>query len=60
MRSYRKIDDHTFELTVKKVGKVVAGGFIVISADGTTRTAVAMTTDASGKNVPLIAVYNKQ
>jgi hypothetical protein len=60
MRSYRKIDDHTFELTVKKAGKVVAGGFVVISADGTTRTAVAMTTDASGKNVPFIAVYNKQ
>jgi hypothetical protein len=60
MRSYRKIDDHTLELTAKKAGIVVAGGFIVISADGTSRTAIAMTSDPSGKKVPFIAVYNKQ
>jgi hypothetical protein len=60
MRSYRKIDDHTLELTVKKAGNVVTGGFIVISADGTSRTAILMTSDPSGKKVPFIAVYNKQ
>jgi hypothetical protein len=60
MRSYRKIDDHTLELTAKKGGNVVAGGFIVISADGTSRTAIAMTSDPSGNKVPFIAVYNKQ
>jgi hypothetical protein len=60
MRSYRKIDDHTLELTAKKAGNVVAGGFIVISADGTSRTAIAMTSDPSGNKVPFIAVYNKQ
>jgi hypothetical protein len=60
MRSYRRIDDHTLELTVKKAGKVVAGGFIVFSADGTTRTAIALTRDSSGKMVPFLAVYDKQ
>ena len=60
MRSYRKIDDHTLELTAKKSGNVVAGGSIVISADGTSRTAIAMTSDPNGKKVPFIAVYNKQ
>jgi hypothetical protein len=59
-RSYRKIDDHTLELTAKKAGKVVAGGFIVISADGTSRTAIAMTSDPSGNKVPSIAVYDRQ
>jgi hypothetical protein len=60
MRSYRKIDDRTLEVTVKKAGNVVTGGFIVISAEGTSRTAIEMTTDPSGKKVPFIAVYDKQ
>jgi hypothetical protein len=60
MRSYRKIDDHALELTAKKAGNVVTGGFIVISADGTSRTVILMTSDPSGKKVPFIAVYNKQ
>jgi hypothetical protein len=60
MRSYRRIDDHTLELTAKKAGNVVTSGFIVISADGTSRTAIAMTSDPSGKTIPFLAVYNKQ
>jgi len=42
-------------MTVKKAGNVVAGGFIVISADGTSRTFILMTSDPSGKKVPFIA-----
>lgn len=60
MRSYRKIDDHTLELTVKKTGNVVTGGFIVISADRKSRTAIVMTSDATGRKAPIIAVYDKQ
>jgi hypothetical protein len=59
MRSYRQIDDHTLELTAKKQGKETTGGFIVISTDGRTRTAIVMTSDSSGNKVPFIAVYNK-
>jgi hypothetical protein len=39
---------------------VVTGGFIVISADGTSHTVVLMTCDPSGKKVPCVAVSNKQ
>lgn len=60
MRSYRKIDDRTLELIAKKAGKEITRGFIVISADGTSRTAIVMTSDASGNKVPFIAVYSKQ
>jgi hypothetical protein len=31
MRPYRRIDDHTLELTAQKAGNVVTSGFIVIS-----------------------------
>jgi hypothetical protein len=60
MRSYRQIDDRTLEVTVKKAGNVVAGGFIVISADGRSRSVIAMTSDPNGKKVPFVAVYDKQ
>lgn len=60
VRSYRKIDDHTLQLTVRKAGKEITGGFIVISADGTSRTAIVMTSDSNGNKVPFLAVYDKQ
>jgi len=60
MRSYETLDEQTLELTVKKAGSVVTHGFIVISADGTTRTTLAMVGAPGGKNVPFIAVYDKQ
>src|SRR5712692_10278035 len=34
MRSYKKVDDRTMELTVKKDGKVVGTGRIAVAADG--------------------------
>src|SRR5262249_26260214 len=60
MRSYRKVDDHTLELTVKKAGVVITSARIVVSADGKSRTVSATTTDPSGKKVPVTAVYDKQ
>jgi hypothetical protein len=60
MRSYKKIDDRTTELTNKKAGKVVATGKIVISADGKSRTVTVSGTDPMGKKVTSIAVYDKQ
>jgi hypothetical protein len=59
-RSYKKIDDHTTELTNKKDGKVVATGKIVISADGKSRTVTVSGTDPKGKKVTSTAVYDKQ
>jgi hypothetical protein len=59
-RSYKKLNDHTTELTNKKAGKVVATGKIVISADGKSRTVTVSGTEPSGKKVESTAVYDKQ
>jgi hypothetical protein len=60
MRSLKKIDDHTLELTIKKGGKVSGTGRIVISADGKTRTVTVKATDATGKKYTTTSVYDKQ
>jgi hypothetical protein len=59
-RSYKKVDDNTLELTVKKGGKVTATGKIVVAADGKSRTVSTTGTDASGKEMKNTAVYDKQ
>ena len=59
-RSYKKIDDHTTELTNKKGGKVTATGKIVIAADGKSRTVTVSATDPKGNKVEYRAVYDKQ
>ncbi len=59
-RSYKKIDDHTLELAVKKGGKVTISGRVVLSADGKTRTVTVSGTDAKGNKYSSTAVYDKQ
>jgi hypothetical protein len=59
-RSYKRINDRTLELTVKKDGKVTATGRVAVSADGKTRTVTISGTDAKGKKVKNTAVYDKQ
>jgi hypothetical protein len=59
-RSYKQIDDHTLEFTIKKGGKVTITGRVVVSADGKTRTATANGTDPQGKNFKSTSVYDKQ
>jgi hypothetical protein len=60
MRSYKKVDDQTLELTVKKEGKVTATGRVVVSADGKSRVVSTTGTNAEGKKVKNNAVYEKQ
>jgi hypothetical protein len=59
MRSYKKIDDHTLEIWVKKGGAVMGSGKIVVAADGKSRTVTANLTNAKGKKVKTTAVYDK-
>jgi hypothetical protein len=59
-RSYKKVNDHTIELTNKKDGKVIASGRIVVAADGKSRTVTMTASDASGKKAKYTAVYDKQ
>lgn len=59
-RSYKKVDDRTLELTVKKDGKVTASGRIVVAADGKTRTITTSGTDPKGKKFKSTGAYDKQ
>jgi len=59
MRSYNKVDDHTLNFWVKKGGKVMASGKVVVAADGKTRTVTTMSKDKKGKTVRTTAVYDK-
>ena len=59
-RSYRMINKNTMALTVKKDGKATVTGRIVVSSDGKSRTVTTTATDAQGKKVTNVAVYDKQ
>jgi hypothetical protein len=60
MRAYKRVNDHTLALTVKKSGKVTTTGQIVVSADGKSRTVTVNGTDAKGKKISSSSVYDKQ
>lgn len=59
MRSYKKINAHTLQLTVKKDGKVTNSGRIVVTPDGKSRTVTTTRTDSKGKKSTSTAVYDK-
>jgi hypothetical protein len=59
-RSVTKINDQTFGFNVKKGGKSTAQGRIVVSPDGKSRTVTTTGTDANGKKISGISVYEKQ
>ncbi len=59
-RAYKRVDDHTLEMTVKKGGKVTVTGRIAVSADGRSRTVTTNGTDSKGTKFSSIAVYDKQ
>jgi len=58
-RSYRKVDDYTYELVNKKDGKVVRRGTSVYSRDGKTRTNTMSGTNALGQRIHNIQVYDR-
>lgn len=60
MRSYKSVDAHTMELTVKKDGKTTATGHVVVTADGKSRTVTTSGTDAKGNKFSNTSVYDKQ
>ena len=59
MRAYRRIDDHTLALTVKKDGKVTLSGRSYVSAEGDMRTVTLTGTDLAGKKIVTKSVYEK-
>jgi hypothetical protein len=60
MRAYTKVDAHTLTYTVKKDGKNVGTGKVVLSADGKSRTVTETDKDKDGKELTTTAVYDKQ
>jgi len=58
-RAYRKQGARTLLMTVKKAGKVTINGRIVVTANGKSRTVTTTGTDAKGKRIKTIAVYDK-
>lgn len=57
--AYKVVNDHTYEITTMKDGKVFSNGTSTISADGKTRTVATEGTGADGKKFKSKAVYDK-
>lgn len=60
MQAFKKIDDHSYEVTAKKAGKTTTTSRVVISADGKTRTNTQTGTGVDGKPVKNTLVYERQ
>ena len=59
-RSYTQVDTRTLTFKNEKNGKVTVEGRVVISGDGKSRTVTTTATNAEGKKVTNVAVYDKQ
>ena len=59
-RSLRLVKPGHYALTNKKDGKTVVTGTVEFSADSKTRTLTTQMTDAAGKKLTSIAVYDRQ
>ena len=60
VRSYRVINKNTMTLTGKKGGKTTLTGRITVARDGKSRTVTTTATNAQGKKVRNVTVYDKQ
>ncbi len=59
-RAIKQVDDHHYDLTAKKGGKVTMTGKAVIAADGKSRTITVSGTDSMGMKIEGVSVYDKQ
>ena len=57
--AYKVVNDHTYEITTMKGGKVFTNGKSTVSRDGKTRTVATEGTNADGKKFKSKAVYDK-
>ena len=58
--AYKVVNDHTYELTAMKGGKVFSNGKSTVSADGKTRTVTTTGTDEKGNKFSNKGVYDKE
>ena len=59
MRSYKPVNDRTLDFTVKKGGKTTITGQIVVAEDGKSRTVTSTAKDDKGKEIKVVAYYDK-
>jgi hypothetical protein len=60
MRAIKQVDEHHYDLTVKKAGKVTMTGKAVIAPDGKSRTVTVSGMDPMGMKMEGVSVYDKQ
>jgi len=60
MMSYKMVDDHTYDITAMKGGKVTWTGRSTVSKDGKSRTLNMSGTGADGKKFKAKNVYDKE
>ena len=60
MMAYKMVDDHTYDITAMKGGKVTWTGRSTVSKDGKTRTLNMSGTGADGKKFKAKNVYDKE
>jgi hypothetical protein len=60
MQSYTRVDDRNWTVVSKKGGKVTLTSKVAVAADGKTRTTTQTGTDAQGRAVNNVIVYEKQ
>jgi hypothetical protein len=58
--SFRKLNDHSFEVTIKADGKVVETVQVVVAADGKTMTQTETGTTQEGQKFTGVSVWEKQ
>jgi hypothetical protein len=58
--AYTRVDANIVKFTRMNAGKVVQTGSHVVSSDGKTLTVITSGTDASGREINNVAVYEKQ
>ena len=58
--AYQRVDRNTIKSVAKKAGKVVMNETVVVSPNGKSMTATYLSTDASGKQVTNVAVFERK
>ena len=58
--AYERVDRNTIKSVAKKAGKVIMRETVVVSPDGKSMTATYFSTDATGKPVTTVAVFEKK
>jgi hypothetical protein len=58
--AYQRVDSRTLKGVAKKGGKVILNETVVVSPDGKTLTGTYHGTDATGKQVTAVAVFEKR